>query len=237
MQQETPMLAGEVMSPGVLAVSLDASIYDAAELMVSAEVSALPVIDSRGHMTGIVSEADLVRRTEIGTEPHKGWLARVFADGPGAAAEYVTLHSRRVRDVMTKDVVTVREDTPLAEVAELMAKHKVKRVPVVRGHKVVGILSRANLVRALLSRDPKLPAERPSDEALRGAVEAALNGRPWTSPWPVNVLVSAGVVHLWGFVGTDATISAYRVAAENVPGVRKVKSHLRHMPSAVLLGV
>src|SRR5689334_23291748 len=145
MQQETPMLAGEIMSPRVLAVSLDASIYDAAELMVSAEVSALPVVDSRGHMAGIVSEADLMRRTEIGTEPHKSWLTRVFADGPGAAAEYVTLHSRRVRDVMTEDVVTVREDTPLAEAAELMAKHKIKRVLVVRGHKVVGILSRANL--------------------------------------------------------------------------------------------
>jgi CBS domain-containing protein len=235
-RQEASMLAGEVMSPGVLTVSLDASIYDAAELMVSAEVSALPVTDSRGHLAGIVSEADLMRRTEIGTEPHKGWLARVFADGLGAAAEYVTLHSRRVRDVMTKDVVMVREDAPLAEVADLMAKHKIKRVPVVRANKVVGILSRANLVRALLSRDPELPGERPSDEALRRTVEAAVRGQAWTSPWPVNILVSAGVVHLWGFVGSDSAMTAYRVAAENVPGVRKVKSHLRHMPSAVLLG-
>lgn len=225
------------MSPIVLAVSLDASIYDAAEVMVSGEVSALPVVDGDGRMVGILSEADLMHRPEIGTEPRKGWFLRAFGDAAGSAQEYVTLHSQRVRDVMTREVVTVTEEAPLSEVARLMDRHKIKRVPVLRGETVVGIVSRANLLRALLSRDPQRPASPPSDEALRRAVEAAVKGQPWESPWPVNVLVNGGVVHLWGYVASDASAEAYRVAAENVPGVHKVDNHLRGVPATVGMGV
>ena len=231
------MLAGQVMSPIVLAVSQDASIYEAAEVMVSAEVSALPVVDGTGRRAGILSEADLMHRAEIGTEPRKGWLARFLEDNTRSAQEYVALHSRQVGDVMTRPVVTVDEQTPLSEVAQLMDQHKIKRVPVMRGAEVVGIVSRANLLRALLSRDPQQPASAPSDEALRRAVEAAVKGQEWESPWPVNIIVNAGVVHLWGFVGGEATSKAYRVAAENVPGVRKVENHLRHVPHNVGMGV
>ena len=231
------MLAAKVMSPIVLTVSLDASIYEAAETMVSAEVSALPVVDGTGRMVGILSEADLMHRAEIGTEPRKGWLQRLLSDSTGAAHEYVVLHSRRVGDVMTREVVTVHEQTPLSEVARLMDHHKIKRVPVMRGDKVVGMVSRSNLLRALLSRDPQQPASAPSDEALRRAVEAAVKGQAWESAWPVNIIVNAGVVHLWGFVAGDATSTAYRVAAENVPGVLKVENHLRHVPHSVGMGV
>jgi CBS-domain-containing membrane protein len=225
------------MSPIVLTVSLDASIYQAAETMVSAEVSALPVVDGTGRMVGILSEADLMHRAEIGTEPRKGWLQRLLSDRTGAAHEYVVLHSRRVGDVMTREVVTVHEQTPLSEVARLMDHHEIKRVPVMRDGKVVGIVSRSNLLRALLSRDPQQPASAPSDEALRRAVEAAVKGQAWESAWPVNIIVNAGVVHLWGFVAGDTTSTAYRVAAENVPGVLKVENHLRHVPHSVGMGV
>jgi CBS domain-containing protein len=231
------MLAGQVMSPIVLAVSLGASIYEAAEAMVSAEVSALPVVDGTGKMVGILSEADLMHRAEIGTEPRKGWLQRLLGDSTNAAHEYVALHSRRVQDVMTRNVVKVDEKTPLSEVAALMDQHKIKRVPVMRGDTVVGIVSRGNLLRALLSRDPQKPASTQSDDALRRAVEAAVKGQAWESAWPVNVIVNAGVVHLWGFVAGDATSTAYRVAAENVPGVQKVDNHLRPMPHSVGMGV
>ncbi len=231
------MLAGQVMSPIVLAVSLDASIYEAAETMVSAEVSALPVVDGTGRMVGILSEADLMHRPEIGTEPRKGWLQRVLGDSTRSAHEYVTLHSRRVRDVMTREVVTVDEQTPVAEVARLMDQHKIKRVPVMRGDTVIGIVSRGNLLRALLSSDPQQPDSPQSDQTLRRAVEAAVKGQAWESPWPVNIIVNAGVVHLWGFVGSEATSNAYRVAAENVPGVRKVRNHLRRVPHDIGMGV
>src|SRR6185437_15342918 len=103
--------------------------------------------------------------------------------------------------------------------------------------KVVGIVSRSNLLRALLSRDPQQPASAPSDEALRRAVESTVKGQAWESAWPVKIIVNAGVVHLWGFVAGDATSNAYRVAAENVPGVQKVENHLRPMPHSVGMGV
>jgi len=155
----------------------------------------------------------------------------------GAAKEYVALHARRVTDVMSKPVVTVQEDDKLGHVADVMAKHKVKRVPVLRGDFVVGIVSRANLLQALLSRDPQGAGSHPSDDQIRREVEAVVGKQAWTSPWPTNILVSAGVVHLWGFVASEAACDAYRVAAENVAGVKKVKNHLRRMPASVGMGV
>ena len=231
------MRAAQVMTPHVLSLSSDATVFEAAELLVGTGVSAMPVIDNTGRMVGIVSEADLMRRAEIGTEPHKSWLERVFSSEVSAAKEYVTLHSRRVVDVMSKPVVTVQEDDTLDRVAGVMAKHKVKRLPVLRGDLVVGIVSRANLLQVLMSRDPKAAGPHPADEQIRREVESVVGRQPWTSPWPTNILVSAGVVHLWGFVASEAACDAYRVAAENVAGVKKVKNHLRRMPASVGMGV
>lgn len=231
------MRAAQVMSKGILTISADATVFDAAELLVSADVSAMPVVDRTGRIVGIVSEADLMRRAEIGTEPRKSWLQRIFADDATKAAEYVTFHARRVADVMTKPVVTVQEDSPLSEVVDLMAKHKVKRVPVLRGDVAVGVVSRSNLLQALLSHEPELTAAHASDGEIRRAVEAAVTQQPWSSPWPTNIVVSAGVVHLWGMVPSEAASNAYRVAAENVPGVKKVKNHLRRVPAAVGMGI
>lgn len=231
------MRAAQVMTPDVLSISSDATVFDAAELLVGAGVSALPVVDGTDRMVGIVSEADLLRRPEIGTEPRKSWLQRVFADDAAAAAEYVTLHSRRVADVMSTPVITVQEDDTLREVADVMEKRQVKRVPVMRGDFVVGIVSRANLLQALLSRDPTEAGPHPSDDQIRREVEAVVGKQAWTSPWPTNILVNSGVVHLWGFVPSAAASEAYRVAAENTAGVKKVKNHLRRMPASVGMGI
>lgn len=231
------MRAAQVMSPDVLSIPADATVFDAAEALVGAGVSAMPVVDGTGRMLGIVSEADLMRRAEIGTEPHKSWLQRMFSDDVTAAKEYVGLHARRVTDVMTSTVVTVDEDDTLGHVADLMARHKVKRVPVLSGTRVVGIVSRANLLRALLSRETEPSASGRSDEQIRRDVEAAVAGQPWTSPWPVNIVVNSGVVHFWGFVQSEAALEAYRVAAENVEGVGKVKNHMRRIPSSVNMGI
>ena len=230
------MRAAQVMTPIVLSISAEATVFDAAELLVGAGVSALPVVDGTGRLIGIMSEADLLRRAEIGTAPRKSWLQRFFANEAAAAAEYVTLHSRHVRDVMSAPVITVQEDDTLGHVADVMESRRVKRVPVLRGEVVVGIVSRANLLQALLSRDP-LSEAHPSDEQIRRAVEAVVGKQTWTSPWPVNILVNASVVHLWGFVPSNAASEAYRVAAENVTGVKKVKNHLRRAPSSVGMGV
>jgi CBS-domain-containing membrane protein len=190
----------------------------------------MPVVDKSGKMVGIISEADLMKRAEIGTAPRKGWLLRLLSDDVSKATEYVQSHSRRVRDVMTADVVTVGEDATLAEVAALMVKHDVKRLPVVASGKIAGIVSRADLLQGLMSKEPEAAFPRPSDTELRTAVAEAVGKQPWSSKWPTNVVVSTGVVHLWGFVQSASVRKAYRVAAENVPGVKTVKDHMREIP-------
>lgn len=231
------MRAKDVMTTGVVSVMADATVFDAAEILTSEHISALPVVDDKGKVVGIVSEADLIRRAEIGTTPHKSWLHRWLDDDVTKAAEYVRSHSRRVRDVMTKTVVTVDEDATLGEIAALMAKHDIKRVPVVQDGVLVGIVSRANLLQALMSREPVVDVSPPSDRQLRRDVAEAVSKHGWSSAWPTNIVVSAGVVHLWGFVQSEAVRNAYRVAAENVPGVKSVKNHMRAIPPSVNMGV
>lgn len=230
------MRAKDVMSNGVLTVKADATVFDVAELLVNAQVSAVPVVDKDGKIAGIVSEADLMRRAEIGTVPHKSWLLRLFADDVAKAADYVRSHARHAADVMTKPVVTADEEASLGEIAKLMAKHEIKRVPIVRDGCVVGIVSRANLLQALMSREPA-NGSHPSDEELRGKVAKAADRQPWSSAWATNVLVSQGVVHLWGFVQSEAVRNAYRVAAENVPGVKGVKNHMRLIPPSARMRI
>lgn len=227
------MRARDIMSSGVMSVMADATVFDVAEILTSEHISALPVVDDQGRVIGIVSEADLIRRAEIGTTPHKSWLHRLFDDDAVRAAQYVRSHSRHVKDVMTKAVITVAETTTLAEIAELMSKHGIKRIPVVRNDFMVGIVSRTNLLQALISREPGSDESLLTDEQLRRDVSDAIGKQPWTSAWPTNVLVSAGVVHLWGFIPNEIVRKAYSVTAENVRGVKTIKNHMRTVPAAV----
>lgn len=231
------MRAKDIMIDKVVCIGIRESVFDAAELLLGAGVSAAPVVNERGAVIGIVSEADLVRRAEIETTAEKSWLARLMDSDVSAAHDFVAAHTRRVADVMTKEVVTASEDATLRELVELMERHKVKRIPIVRDGILVGVVSRSDLLRALLSREPDRPVLQPSDKALRQAVVEAIEHRPWTSKWPTNVFANDGVVHLWGFVDGEEVRKAYRVAAENVPGVRRVKSHLRALPASVGMGV
>ena len=234
------MRASDIMTTNIISVNVKDTVFDAAEMLLGAHVSAAPVVDEEGHVLGIVSEADLIHRAEIATGPRKSWLARLLETNTGAAREYVATHARKVADVMTRDVVTAPDDATLGELVALIEKHKVKRIPVVRDGLLVGIVSRANLLEALLSREPEStaanPVPRPDDKELRKAVVAALEGQPWASRWPINVVASDGAVHLWGFVESEAVRKAYRIAAENVPGVRHVKCHLRSVPATVGMG-
>lgn len=231
------MRAEDVMTRSVVSISSDSTVFDAAELLISMHFSALPVVNGKGELIGIVSEADLMRRPEIGTTPHHSWLSRLFSDGSQTAAEFVKFNSRRVADVMTKKVIAVDRNATLSEVTETMASHKVKRVPVVENGFLVGIVSRSNLLQALMARETKADAPALPDDELRLKVIAAVDKQPWSSAWPTNVAVNAGVVHLWGLVANKTVLNAYRVAAENVPGVKKVKNHLREVPSSVNMGV
>lgn len=231
------MRAEDVMTRCVVSISSDATVFDAAEVLVGMHFSALPVIEPGGRVVGIVSEADLMRRPEIGTTPHHSWLSRLLGDGGFAAAEFVKFNSRRVADVMTKKVISAQENATLGEVAEIMTRHNVKRLPVLRSDVLVGIVSRSDLLQALMSREASADTATGSDQQLRRDVMMAIDKQPWSSRWPTNATVSAGVAHLWGLVSSDVVANAYGVAAGNVPGVHKVKNHLRVAPSSVNMGV
>jgi CBS domain-containing protein len=220
------MKAKDVMTSPVVSVEPDATILQAIRIMLQRRVSGLPVIDQDGSLLGIVTEGDLLRRVETGTQRRRArWLE--FLVGPGKLAqEYVASHARKVHEVMTPAPVTVAEDTPLEDIVRGMEKHQIKRVPVVRGQEVKGIVSRANLLHALASvaREAK-PVEQ-SDEAIRGQLLAELGRELWAPVGLINPIVRNGVVELWGTITDDRERQALIVAAENVPGVKAVRDHL-----------
>jgi CBS domain-containing protein len=219
------MKAVDVMTHPVVTVEAEAPITAAVRLMLQNRISALPVVNAEGNLVGIVSEADFLRRTEIGTEmrrPH--WLE--FLLGPGRlAAEYVRAHARTVGEVMTSDVVTVTEDTPVDEIVRLIERRRVKRVPVVRDGRIVGIVSRADVFRVLAALVDVTPPATVDDIALSARVLAELEKQNW-APRGVNVRVNDGVVELSGTILDERERKALRVAAENVPGVKAVRDHL-----------
>ena len=238
------MRAKDVMSDSVMSISADATVYEAASLLVNAEVSAMPVVDEEGGMIGIVSEADLLDRGAADGSIHRNGLLKQLADQITSAGAFVHANSRHVTDVMTKPVVCVEEDTPLGDVARLMLDTGIKRVPVRRGSAVVGIVSRVDLVRALISQQSGNQASAVAcfpmhaDDQLRRDVESAVHGRSWSLARRADVVVQDGIAHLWGVVPSDLVRQAYRIAAENVPGVKAVQSHMHVVtPSPVRLGL
>ncbi|MFO1185718.1 MAG: CBS domain-containing protein [Bauldia sp.] len=222
------MRAADIMRRQVLTISPTAGVSELAKLLVDNGVSAVPVVDDAGKLVGIVSENDMVRRVELGTAPRRHWL-RTFLDPQSAAKEFVKANSQRVADVMTRKVVTIGPDTPIAEIATLLESHQIKRVPVVDGGRVVGIVSRANLIQALGAFGKKLgPGADPGK--LRARVEERIKAEPWHS-WMVNVTVDGDHVDLWGMVDSEAVKNATRVAAETTPGVKSVGDHLLVAPA------
>jgi CBS domain-containing protein len=220
------MLAQDVMTRAVLTVAPDTKLVDAASRMLEAHISALPVVDEAGKLVGIISEGDLLRRTETGTEAHHAGWVELFL-GPGRlATEYVRTHARTVRDVMTETPVTVAEDAPLADVVQLMERRHIKRVPVMRGEKMVGVVSRADLVRLLVRKIGATPTAIASDTAIHDAVCNELTQSKWANAHNVCVDVHGGVVTLEGVLFNEALRPALRVAAENTPGVKSVEDRM-----------
>jgi len=215
------MNAGEVMSSKPITVPAEAGLTDALRLMLDHHVSGLPVVDGKGGLVGILTEGDLLRRGEIGTAGQRSrWLDLLMTSGR-QASDYVRTHTRRVSEIMTPDVVSIVEDTPLTEVVRLMERHRIKRVPVLGDGELIGIVSRADLLRALrrlLVAEPKTAA---SDETIRLHVLAELVRAPW-APHGLAVDVANGVVTLDGVILNEKMRNALRVAAENVPGVKAV---------------
>jgi CBS domain-containing protein len=218
------MQVRDVMTANVISVAAQATILEAARTMLRNRISGLPVVDADGRLVGMVTEGDFLRRSEIGTERRRPkWLE--FVLGPGRVAQdYVRAAGRKVEDVMTRDPVAVREDDDLETVVELMERRHVKRFPVLRDDKIVGIVSRANLMRALvgLARTEMAPAG--GDRAIRELIVAAFAKQPWAPH--VNVVVKESVAELWGTITDERERQACVVTAENVAGVRAVHDHL-----------
>jgi CBS domain-containing protein len=232
------MRAADVMTTEVITISPDASVLELAKLLSDRGISGVPVVDADNRMLGIVSEGDLLHRAEIGTDrrPERRrswWLEMVATERDEAAArDYIKAHGRLVRDIMTKDVITVTETTELADVASLLEQKNIKRVPVMRDAKVVGIISRANLVRALAAtKGVPAGSNETNDRQLRQKLFAELRDQKWAHIWPEDIIVRDGIVNFW--VSDDrpaAEADALRVAAENIPGVRGVQLHFVSVP-------
>ena len=230
------MRAMDLMTTNVITVDENASIQSAAKLMVEHGISAVPVVNRDKRVIGMVSEGDLLHRAETGTELRRSWWLELASSTNKLAGEYIKSHSGKVKDVMTRDVLSVTEETPVADIAVLLETNRIKRVPVLRDGKLVGIVSRANLVRALAMTISKVAnGAEAYDRSIRDKLLAELKAQKWAEVSPANVTVKDGVVHLWSSYLSEQEKRALVVAAENIPGVRRVEDHMRPVP-AYLLG-
>ena len=221
------MQAKDIMTTNVITVSPDTLISGVAGTLTKNRISAVPVVDANGDVRGIVSEGDLMRRPETGTEPHHSWWLRLIEMPEEHSAEYVKTHGLTAADVMTSPAVTVTGETPVSEIAELFERKGIKRVPVMAEGHISGIVSRANLVRALAGYRSVEPSRKPADDAsLREKVEDVIrNDAEIAGPF-INVIVNNGIVDLWGAVETANEKKAIRIAAESVAGKESVNDHI-----------
>jgi len=225
------MQAQDVMTTAVATIDAGATVQEAAKLMLGRRISALPVMDRKDRVVGVISEGDLVRRTELGTSTARSWWLQLLTDN--AAQDYLKTHGTSVSDVMTRPAVSVRRATPLHEVARLMEKHRIKRVPVLEAGRLVGIVSRADLVRRLAMTPARTAPRANSDRALRRQVLKEMVQTGVDTVY-VNITVEGGTVHLWGGLRSALEQKALRTAAKAVNGVRKVDDHTSVIPPRLM---
>lgn len=220
------MNASEIMTRNVVTVGRETPVVQAIRAMLDNHVSGLPVLDDDGKLAGILTEGDLLRRGETGTERHRPrWLEVLM--GPGRmAAEYIRTHGRRVGGIMTENVFSVPPDTSLEEIVQLMERRRIKRVPVIEGDALVGIVSRADLLRALAAVLERQTGGTHSDDEIREKIHAELAKAAWVPRDGLSITVQDGVVDLNGVILEENEREALRVVAENVAGVKAVEDHL-----------
>jgi CBS domain-containing protein len=210
------MKASDIMVSNVITTGSDASVQDVANLLLSNRISAVPVVDADGGILGIVSEGDLINRTDTATAHRKSWWLNALASNDALAIEYTKTHSRRVSDVMTHDVITASPETPASEIAAVLEKNRIKRVPIVSNGKLIGI--------ATLKE--KAPQSHSDDSAIRDKIMKELNNERWARPALLTVTVRDGTVDLWGIVDSEAERKAVNVLVEVTPGVRAINDNL-----------
>ena len=225
------MQARDIMTTTVVTVTPETTIQDVAKLLLDNRISAVPVVDKEGHLLGILSEGDLIRRPENQTTGRASWWLRLLASPEEKAFAYVKSHGGHAGDVMTRKVVSVDENATLEHIASTLEQHRIKRVPVLQGRKLVGLVSRANLLHGLIA-GKAAPVEPATDPALRTAVEVAV-ADAGVRTGLLSIVVSGGIVHMWGAVESHSEKQAARIAAEGVPGVAGVKDEIGVLPANV----
>jgi CBS domain-containing protein len=220
------MKAEDVMTRTVISIDPDATVLQAGRLMLQHRISGLPVIDAKGQLVGVLSEGDFLRRRETNTEKRRSrWLE--FLMGPGRiAAEYTHSHGCKVSEAMSTDPRTVAEDASLEDIVELMERYRIKRVPVLCGGEVVGIVTRSNLMRAMVSVARAMPPTATDDMAIREHLMEEIQKAEWAPSATIEIVVRDGIVEFWGVILDERQRDALKVAAENIAGVKTVKDHL-----------
>jgi CBS-domain-containing membrane protein len=222
------MKAQDVMVRDVVTAHPDMKVSEAIELLAEHDVSALPVVDDDEQVVGVISEADLIRREEIDSVKHRPWWLEAVTPTATLAAEFAKAHGRRVAEVMSTDVVSAGEDASLAEIAALLEKHRIKRVPIIEDGRLVGIVSRSNLIQAMAmaTSHPQAAVPSESDRSIRLELLSRLGEQDWTDFGDRNVIVTDKTVHLWGLVGSPEERKALLALAEGVPGVARVSDEM-----------
>jgi CBS domain-containing protein len=227
------MRAEDVMVTNVITVGPDASVHEVAALLLKHGISAVPVVDADGGVCGIISEGDLINRAESGTARPRSWWLDAIASKNALADSYVRRHSSKVSDLMTRDVISASRGSSLAQLAETLERNRIKRVPVVEDGRLIGIVSRANLIQGLARLKNDGPqSKKINDSAIRDQIMKELANERWATPALLNVTVQEGTVDLWGMVQSASERNALNVLVEAVPGVQKVNDNLVVRPIA-----
>lgn len=219
------MRARDLMTPDVITVTPDTPVLGIARLLAERHISAVPVTDAERKPIGIVSEGDLLRQVSGFADDKPGFFEALFSDPAKMAAQYARAHGRTARDIMTTELVTVDEDAAAAEIARQLDKLNIRRVLVLREGRLIGVVTRADLLRAIVAQQTA-PVTDGSDEGIYRAVMKEMKKQPWASTFYTTVVVKDGVVEFYGYCGSDEYRRALRVLAEGVAGVKKVEDHL-----------
>jgi CBS domain-containing protein len=222
------MYARDVMTAPVVTAQTDTTVYEIANMMIKHHISAIPIVSAGNEIVGIVSEGDLLRRMENDTARTDSWWLATFVGKAFEAEKFIKAHGVAAKDVMTEDVLVADEDTSLGEIAELLEKRRIKRLPIVRDGVLVGIVSRANLVQAIIvKKDAYNRAPRKSDTEIRSAIMEVLSQETWPETRHLNLVVTDGIVHLWGIVSSETQAQALRAAVTSARGVKSVVDNMK----------
>jgi CBS domain-containing protein len=227
------MLVRDIMTRDVMTVSPETPVPALAALFAERGISGVPVVDGGGALLGLVTEGDLIRRLAAEGRPEKSWLSRLLGAAPREAHDYAQIHGQRAGDIMTTDLEVVGEEDTVSHAAGLLEKRGIRRLPVVREGRLAGIVSRADMMRALLAAQPR-PDATVSDAEIRRQVRQAMKKQPWADSYLIFVNVEGGVVTFHGFTRSADVDRGLRVLAEGIPGVKDVRLDLQPKPAFVM---